>query len=94
MARIGQKIFLVGWLLPCSLRSHRTANPRPKMGFTIFRLYPPTTLIQASKTMKMLSNSTINGKETLYRKEHATLKNTEILIKQTANNKNFKCNFL
>jgi len=31
------------WLLPCSLRSHRSANPRPKMGFAIFRLCPPTT---------------------------------------------------
>ena len=31
------------WLLPCSLRSHRIANPRPKMGFAIFRLCPPTT---------------------------------------------------
>jgi len=38
-----QKYFIDSWLLPCSLRSHRTANPRPKIGFAIFRLCPPTT---------------------------------------------------
>ena len=27
-----QRYFIDSWLLPCSLRSHRTANPRPKMG--------------------------------------------------------------
>ena len=42
--RMVQRYFLDSWLLPCSLRSHRTANPRPKMGFAIFRLCPPTTL--------------------------------------------------
>jgi len=42
--RIVQKYFTESWLLPCSLRSHRTVNPRPKMGFAIFRLYTPTTL--------------------------------------------------
>jgi len=42
--RMVQKYFTESWLLPCSLRSHRTANPRPKMGFAIFRLCPPTTL--------------------------------------------------
>jgi len=41
---MGQKYFIDSWLLPCSLRSHRTANPRPKIGFAIFRLCPPTTL--------------------------------------------------
>jgi len=39
-----QKYFFDNWLLPCSLRSHRTANPRPKIGYAIFRLCPPTTL--------------------------------------------------
>jgi len=43
-----QKYFIDSWLLPCSLRSHRIANPRRKMGFAIFRLCPPTTLIQAN----------------------------------------------
>jgi hypothetical protein len=43
MARMVQRNFIDSWLLPCSLRSHRTANPRPKMGFAIFRLCPPTT---------------------------------------------------
>jgi hypothetical protein len=44
IARMGQRYFSESWLLPCSLRSHRTANPRRKMGFAIFRLCPPTTL--------------------------------------------------
>ena len=41
-----QKIFYkkVGFL-PCSLCSHRTANPMPKNGFAIFGLCPPTTQI-------------------------------------------------
>jgi len=43
MARMEQRYFIDSWLLPCSLRSHRIANPRPKMGFAIFRLCPPTT---------------------------------------------------
>jgi len=42
-----QKYFTNGWLSPCSLRSHRTANPRPKIGFAILRLCPPTTLTVA-----------------------------------------------
>ena len=37
-----QGYFIDGWLLPCSLRSHRIANPRPKMGFAIFGFaHPP-----------------------------------------------------
>jgi hypothetical protein len=44
VARMEQRYFINSWLLPCSLRSHRIANPRPKMGFAIFRLCPPTTL--------------------------------------------------
>ena len=43
VVRMVQKCFIESWLLPCSLRSHRTANPRRKMGFAIFRLCPPTT---------------------------------------------------
>ena len=39
-----QKYFKDSWLLPCSLRSHRIANPRPKMGIAIFRLCPPAAL--------------------------------------------------
>jgi len=50
--RMEQRYFIDSWLLPCSLRSHRTANPRPKMGFAIFRLCPPTTLIQVLETMR------------------------------------------
>ena len=46
VGKMEQRYFIESWLLPCSLRSHRTANPRPKMGFAIFRLCPPTTLIQ------------------------------------------------
>ena len=41
---MAQRYFIDSWLLPCSLRSYRTANPRPKIGFAIFRLCPPTTL--------------------------------------------------
>ena len=44
--RMKQRNFINSWLLPCSLRSHRTANPRQKMDCAIFRLCPPTTLIQ------------------------------------------------
>ena len=44
MARMVQRYFLDSWLMPCSLCSHRTANPRPKIGFAIFRLCPPATL--------------------------------------------------
>jgi len=39
-----QKYFIDSWLLPCSLRSHRTANSSPKNCCAIFRLCPPTTL--------------------------------------------------
>jgi len=42
-----QKYFINSWLLPCSLRSHSTAHPKPKNGCAIFRLCPPTTQIQA-----------------------------------------------
>jgi len=49
MVKMVQRYFLDSWLLQCSLRSHRTANPRPKMGFAIFRLCPPTTLTVADK---------------------------------------------
>ena len=43
-----QEFLIDSWLLPCSLRSHRIANPRQKMGFAIFRLCQSTTLIQAN----------------------------------------------
>ena len=48
-----KRYFIDSWLLPCSLRSHRTANPRPKMGFAIFRLCPPTTR-QAGGTLETM----------------------------------------
>jgi len=44
-----ERNFIDSWLLPCSLRSHRIANPRQKMGFAIFRLCPPTTLQVAGR---------------------------------------------
>ncbi|MDR1761682.1 MAG: hypothetical protein LBR55_04470 [Bacteroidales bacterium] len=48
-----QVYFIEGWLSPCSLRSHRTANSSPKNCYAIFRLCPPATpQIQGSKTMK------------------------------------------
>jgi hypothetical protein len=55
IVRMVQRNFIDSWLLPCSLRSHRTANPRPKMGFAIFRLCPPTTL-QDGESIKLKSN--------------------------------------
>jgi len=55
MVKMVQRYFSDSWLLPCSLRSHRTANPRPKMGFAIFRLCPPTTLMVAG-TKKRSTN--------------------------------------
>ena len=39
------KDIIYSWLLPCSLRSNHIANTRLKMGFAIFCLYPPTTLL-------------------------------------------------
>jgi len=35
-----QRYFIDGWLLPCSLRSHRTANPTPKNGLRHFSALP------------------------------------------------------
>jgi hypothetical protein len=40
--RMVQRDFINSWLLPCSLRSHRIANPRRKMGFPFFGFaHPP-----------------------------------------------------
>jgi len=55
--RMVQRNFIDSWLLPCLLRSHRSANPRQKMGFAIFRLCLPTTLIQVSETMEVRYNT-------------------------------------
>jgi len=38
--RMVQKYFLESWLLPCSLRSHRIANPTPKNGLRHFSALP------------------------------------------------------
>ena len=46
--------FIESWLLPCSLHSHRIANPRPKMSFAIFRLCPPTTRQAGGITLKRI----------------------------------------
>ena len=35
-----QRNFIDSWLLPCSLRSHRTANPTPKNGLRHFSALP------------------------------------------------------
>ena len=40
IARMVQRYFLESWLLPCSLRSHRTANPTPKNGLRHFSALP------------------------------------------------------
>ena len=52
-----QGYFIDSWLLPCSLRSHRIANPRQKMGFAIFLLCPPTTLkCERTRRVKVMLN--------------------------------------
>ena len=38
--RMAQRNFKDSWLLPCSLRSHRTANPTPKNGLRHFSALP------------------------------------------------------
>ena len=35
-----QKYFIDSWLTPCSLRSHRIANPTPKNGLRHFSALP------------------------------------------------------
>ena len=35
-----QRYFIDSWLLPCSLRSHRTANSTPKNGLRHFSALP------------------------------------------------------
>ena len=37
---MAQKDFIDSWLLPCSLRSHRTANSTPKNGLRHFSALP------------------------------------------------------
>jgi len=40
MVKMVQRYFSDSWLLPCSLRSHRTANPTPKNGLRHFSALP------------------------------------------------------
>ena len=40
VVRMVQRYFLDSWLLPCSLRSHRTANSTPKNGLRHFSALP------------------------------------------------------
>jgi hypothetical protein len=40
ITRMTQRNFINSWLLPCSLRSHRTANPRQKNGLRHFSALP------------------------------------------------------
>ena len=48
-----QKYFTKSWLLPCSLRLHRTAYPTPKNGLRHFSALPAHhPKIQASKKTK------------------------------------------
>ena len=39
-SRMAQRYFINSWLLPCSLRSHRIANPTPKNGLRHFSALP------------------------------------------------------
>jgi len=54
--RMVQRYFTDSWLLPCSLRSHRTANPSPKNGLRHFSAMPthhPTVVaIQSNNLIK------------------------------------------
>ena len=54
-----QRCFINSWLLPCSLRSHRTANPAPNNGFAIIRLCPPTTQIQVTLAAEQFATSEV-----------------------------------
>ncbi|MCL2598034.1 MAG: hypothetical protein FWD66_10395 [Paludibacter sp.] len=40
MAKMLQRYFIDSWLLPCSLRSHRIANPTLKNGLRHFSALP------------------------------------------------------
>jgi hypothetical protein len=40
MAKMGRRHFINTWLLPCSLRSHRTANSTPQNGLCHFSTLP------------------------------------------------------
>ena len=51
VVRMGQTYFIDSWLLPCSLRSHRTANSTPKNGLRHFSALP-THHPDISDTMK------------------------------------------
>jgi len=50
------KIFVNGWLSPCSLRTHHVANSSPKNGFANFWLCPPTALRANSKSYRVISS--------------------------------------
>ena len=56
-----QRYFTESWLLPCSLRSHRTANLTPKNGLRHFSALPahhPNTSEQdTDKTQKKILNN-------------------------------------
>jgi len=54
--RMVQRYFLDSWLLPCSLRSHRIANPTPKNGLRHFSALP-------THHPKMRANTTENKVE-------------------------------
>ena len=47
-----QRYFIDSWLLPCSLRSHRTANPTPKNGLRHFWALPTHHPIGGGKKSK------------------------------------------
>ena len=52
---MGQRYFIDSWLLPCSLRSHRIANPTPKNGlrhFSALHTHHPAGGGHVQRTMK------------------------------------------
>ena len=58
-----QRFFKNSWLLPCSLRSHRTANPTPQNGLRHFSALP-------THHPKMAVNTVVNESQSLQVEEN------------------------
>jgi len=70
VVKMVQKYFKNSWLLPCSLRSHRTAHPRPKMAspFLGFAHPPPEHRLTPENGLmfkRFLANKSKNNNHTL-----------------------------
>ena len=80
-----QRYFINSWLLPCSLRSHRIATPRPKMGFAIFRLCPSTTLMQANRLEEKLRLNVLYSLENVLQETKDDFKESLLEIQSLIN---------